>query len=211
MDKLEIKRFTSRMLGANTYIIYNDGEGIIVDPCTKVHIIKDFCELNKLNIIKIVLTHCHIDHTLYLDEYIREFNTEFAIHESGNKLNQNDKLNGARLFGMKKSFRPADILLKGGDEIKVGNFRLKIIETPGHSPGSICIYSDKILISGDTLFNLSVGRSDLPGGNQEKLTISLQKLMDLPEDTIIYPGHGTFSTIKYEKANNPYLNYPMEL
>ena len=208
MDKLEIKRFTSKMLGANTYILYSKGQGIVVDPCTKVNVIKEFCNFNEIKIKQIVLTHCHIDHTLYLQEYLDEFNTVFAIHENGNMFNQDENLNGARLFGMKKSFGPADILLKDGSELKIGDFSVRIIATPGHSPGSICLYSDKLLISGDTLFNLSIGRSDLPGGNQEQLMNSLKKISDLPDGIIIYPGHGTFSTIKFEKANNPYLNFP---
>jgi len=208
VNKLEIKRFTSKMLGANTYILYNNGHGIVVDPCTKISIIKEFCNSNGIKINQIILTHCHIDHTLYLQEYLDEFNTIFAIHENGNILNQDENLNGARLFGLRKSFGPADILLKDGSEFEIGSLNVRIIATPGHSPGSICLYSDNLLISGDTLFNLSIGRSDLPGGNQEQLMNSLKKISELPDDTIIYPGHGTFSTIKFEKANNPYLKYP---
>ena len=86
-----------------------------------------------------------------------------------------------------------------------GNFSAKILETPGHSPGSIAVWVDNMLISGDTLFNMSIGRSDLPGGNQKDLQKSLEKLMELPDETIVYPGHGTFTTIKFEKENNPYL------
>lgn len=205
MQKLEIKRFTSKMLGANTYILFNDNHGIIIDPCTKVDIVREFCHSNKIQIELILLTHCHIDHTLYLNEYINEFKVPFAIHSKGNRGNMNENLNGARLFGMKKSFKSADILLNDGDKIIIGQQTAEIIWVPGHSEGSVCVYADNLLISGDTLFNLSIGRSDLPGGDQNKLKNSLQKLMNLPENTIVYPGHGSFTTIKYEKENNPFL------
>lgn len=205
MKRLEIKRFTSKMLGANTYIIYNNNKGLIVDPCTKVHIVKEFCDMNDIEINKILLTHCHIDHILYVDEYTRTFSCQVAIQTDGNKYMMDSNLNGSRLFGMNKEFKSADILLKDSDLLSIGDFSAKIISTPGHSPGSMAIYADKILVSGDTLFNMSIGRSDLPGGNQTDLEKSLSKLMDLPDDTIIYPGHGTFSTIKFERENNPYL------
>lgn len=205
MKQLKVKRFTSRMLGANTYILYNNNIGIIIDPCTKVGIIQEFCEDNNLKIVKIVLTHCHIDHTLYLNEYIDAFDVEFAIHKDDNSYNMDQNLNGARLFGMKKAFKSADLLLIDNDLVKIGDSEVKIIATPGHSPGSICIFGDNLLISGDTLFNLSIGRSDLPGGNQAELIQSLEKIMQLPDDTIVYPGHGTFTTIKFERENNPFL------
>lgn len=205
MQQLEIKRFTSKMLGANTYILFNNNHGVVIDPCTKVDIVKEFCLNNNIKIQLIILTHCHIDHTLYLNEYISEFNVPFAIHRDGNRCNMDENLNGSRLFGMKKSFRSADLILNDGFKILIGEHTAEIIWVPGHSEGSVCIYADKMLISGDTLFNLSIGRSDLPGGNQHKLKNSLQKLMNLPEDTIVYPGHGSFTTIKFEKENNPYL------
>ena len=205
MGKLKIKRFTNRMLGANTYIVYDNNHGIIIDPCTKVHIVKEYCDINDIKIGKILLTHCHIDHILYVDEYKEEFGARSAIHLDGNKYMMNPNLNGARLFGMNKSFKSADILLNEGDYVSIGDFSAKIIATPGHSPGSIAIWVDNILISGDTLFNMSIGRSDLPGGNQKALGKSLTKLMALPDETIVYPGHGTFSTIKFERENNPYI------
>ncbi len=206
MNKLKIKRFTSRMLGANTYIVYDNNRGIIIDPCTKVHIIKEYCDTNDIKIDKIVLTHCHIDHILYVEEYVREFEAKSAIHTDGNKYMMDQNLNGSRLFGMNKTFNSADILLNDGDYVPIGEFSAKILSTPGHSPGSIAILADSLLISGDTLFNMSIGRSDLPGGNQKELSKSLVKLMALPDDTIIYPGHGTFSTVKFERENNPYIN-----
>ena len=206
MKKLEIKRFTSKMLGANTYVIYDNNQGIIVDPCTKIDIVKEYCDYNGIKIDKILLTHCHIDHILYVDEYINEFEAKCAIHKDGNKYMMDPNLNGSRLFGMNKSFKSADALLNEGDTISIGEFSAKILSTPGHSPGSIAIWVDKILISGDTLFNMSIGRSDLPGGNQKALEKSLAKLMGLPDETIVYPGHGTFSTIKFERENNPYIS-----
>jgi len=205
MKRLEIKRFTSRMLGANTYVVYDNEQGIIIDPCTKVHIVKEFCDKNNIKIDKILLTHCHIDHILYVNEYVQQFSAKSAIHIDGNKYMMDKELNGSRLFGMNKTFKSADILLNDGDFVSIGEFSAKILATPGHSPGSIAIFADNFLVSGDTLFNMSIGRSDLPGGNQIDLGRSLVKLMALPDDTIIYPGHGTFSTIKFERENNPYL------
>jgi glyoxylase-like metal-dependent hydrolase (beta-lactamase superfamily II) len=205
MDKIEVKRFTSRMLGANTYVLYSNDTGIVIDPCTRVDIVLDFCKKKGISVKQIVLTHCHIDHTLYLNEYLSAFDTVFAIHKDGNELNMDENLNGSKLFGIRKSFRSADILFSDDDSLEISGNSLNIIETPGHSPGSICIYTEHLLISGDTLFNMSIGRSDLPGGNQDLLMKSLKKLMQLPDDTIVYPGHGTFTTIKFERENNPFL------
>jgi len=97
--------------------------------------------------------------------------------------------------------------LKEGDVIKIGNSTLSVIETPGHTPGSVCFYDEKnkILISGDTLFRGSVGRTDLPGGDMNKLMNSLKKLMELPDETVVYSGHGPTTTIGEEKRTNPYI------
>jgi len=96
-------------------------------------------------------------------------------------------------------------LLKDGDVIKVGDLSFTVLHTPGHSPGSICLYGEGVLFSGDTLFREGIGRSDLPGGNYRELMNSLHRLMALSEDTVVYPGHGPKTTIGTEKKQNPFI------
>ncbi|MFO7612008.1 MAG: MBL fold metallo-hydrolase [Clostridia bacterium] len=202
----EVKKFESRMLGANTYIIFKGKQAVIIDPCSMISKIIGFMEENSLEPTVMLLTHAHIDHMLYVDEYRGAFGIEAAVHEADYESFSDPYRNGARLFGMNKSFRDADIKLKGGEVIQLGDETLSIISTPGHTPGSICIYTPGIVFTGDTLFHMSVGRTDLGDGNQSDLMFSLQhKLMNLPGDTTVYPGHGTKSTIEYEQRNNPYI------
>jgi hydroxyacylglutathione hydrolase len=110
------------------------------------------------------------------------------------------------MFGLSYPAPPApERLLKDGDVIKVGDLSFTVVHTPGHSPGSICLYGEGVLFSGDTLFREGIGRSDLPGGNYRELMASLHRLMMLPEDTVVYPGHGSKTAIGTEKKQNPFI------
>jgi len=114
--------------------------------------------------------------------------------------------NGSISFGQPTISPPADRLLHEGDKISIGSYSLNIIHTPGHTPGGICLYTDKILFSGDTLFYEGIGRTDLPGGDGEKLLESIRtKLFALPDDTKVFPGHGEATTIRHEKAHNIFI------
>ncbi len=203
---MEIKRLLHGIFDSNCYIIYEDGKGVVIDPGVRIEEIEK--ELGKLNIeIKyIFLTHAHIDHIVSVDKLKEKTKALVAIHELDSKSMQSEHYNRSNAFGLNYSFKPADILLKGGDKIKVGNMEFEIIHTPGHTSGGICIKIDNCLFSGDTLFRMSIGRVDLGDGDMSLLMNSINNvLMKLNEEITVYPGHGTTTTIGYEKQNNVYI------
>lgn len=204
--KNEIKTFQSKLLGANLYLVHNSKIGIVIDPCVSVDIVSEYCNQHNIKPVLIILTHAHIDHMLYLEEFKNEFNIKDAVHTCDRSVMGDSHLNGATLFGMKKAFKQSDIVLNDGDIINEDGIELKVIHTPGHTEGGICLYGDGFLFTGDTLFHLSIGRSDLGRGDANQLLESIKnKLFVLPEDTIVYPGHGASSTIGFEKENNPFI------
>lgn len=200
------KRLTTGMLASNCYIIGECGEGAVIDPGAKAsEILKAVNELN-LKIKYLILTHAHIDHILSMDELRRVLGAKVLVHEMDEGTLSNPLMNGSGLFGLSKVFGEADGLLKDGDVLMVGGMKLEIIHTPGHSSGSICIKAGSSIFTGDTLFMMSIGRSDLGDGDYELLMDSIKnRLMTLSDDTKVYPGHGTSTTIGYERENNPFV------
>ena len=189
-----LKSLVVGMYGTNCYIVGAEStkEGMIIDPGDEAaEILRSVREL-KLKIKLIVITHGHEDHIGALEEVKRATGAVLAIH-------QNDAVD------LPDGLR-AEILLKGGETLQVGDLRFLVLHTPGHSPGGICLYGHGVLFCGDTLFHYSVGRTDFPGGNARQLLDSIAtKLLVLPENTIVYPGHESFTTIGEEKRNNPFL------
>lgn len=196
------------MLEANCYI-YGDAdtkEVVVIDPgAEEEKIVRRILE-NQYVVKYIIATHGHSDHISGIKFLKEKTNAKVAIHE-----NDADYLNDARknlsaYMGTESIQGEADILLKEGDILTVGKHSLQIIHTPGHTQGGVCILSGNILFSGDTLFQDSIGRTDLPGGNYEQLISSIkEKLLTLDENVKVYPGHGGQTTIKHEKNHNPYL------
>jgi hydroxyacylglutathione hydrolase len=201
-----LKRLNTGMLGSNCYLIGSEGEGAIIDPGASSKDILEMVSQSGLKVKYIILTHAHLDHILSLDKIREELGVEVAAHEEDANSLSDSWTNGASLFGSHSTFKDADILLKDGQILKLGNLNLEIIHTPGHTPGGICIKVGDIIFTGDTLFRMSIGRSDLGRGDHEALMNSIKnKLMTLDDDVVIYPGHGTTSTIGYERANNPFI------
>lgn len=201
-----LKRIGTGMLSSNCYITGDGGEGAIIDPGAASQDIMDIVVREKLDVKFIILTHVHLDHIVSMEEVRQKLGAKVLVHEQDAKSLSDPWYNGAALFGLKTSFRDADVLLKDGDILMVGGVKLEIIHTPGHTPGGICIKAENCLFTGDTLFRLSVGRTDLGNGDAGRLLDSLQnKLMKLDDDLVIYPGHGASSTIGYERRNNPYI------
>ena len=198
----------------NTFVVWDEKshEAAVVDPGMSDEVeeleIKSFIEENTLDIKYLINTHCHIDHVLGC-RYVKEnYNPVYYIPEKDLPLYDNaDKQ--AEMFGIEMSKLPKiDKYLTEGEKLLLGNEVFSNLYTPGHSPGEFCLYFDesKFCITGDVLFRESIGRTDLYGGDYNTLIESIKdKLFALPDDILIYPGHGDESTIGYEKLHNPFL------
>ncbi|MBE7051728.1 MAG: MBL fold metallo-hydrolase [Ruminococcaceae bacterium] len=205
---MKIEALTVGSLGTNCYILYDEAskEAMIVDPGGSEKKIEEKIISLDIKPKYIVLTHAHCDHIEALD-YIKSQTNATVCVGSGDYDALNDSFkNLCAFFGSSSPCTKADIILKENDTLALGNAKLKVIETPGHTPGCISLYTDGILISGDTLFLESVGRCDFPGGSSAKLKESIkEKLYVLPKNTLVYPGHGDATTIEHEINNNPFI------
>ena len=165
------------------------GDALVIDPADNVKDIIAEARKNKLRINYVVNTHGHVDHIGGNAEMQKLTGAKIIIHENDAPMLTSTPAMMLKMFGVKQS-PPADILVKDGDVISVGNIELKVISTPGHSPGGMCLYTPGFIFTGDTLFVEAVGRTDLPGGSWQIMYNSIQKrLFTLPDDTKIMPGH----------------------
>lgn len=209
---IRIKSFEFNPFAENTYVIFDDTkEAVIIDPgCYEQHEKKeldDFIKSEQLKVVLLLNTHCHIDHVLGNDHVKSKYNVPFLIHE-----NERYMLRAVNAYAPNYGFHTyreiqPDKIIDERDEITWGNSRMNILFLPGHSPGHLGFYSpfQKILISGDVLFDGSIGRTDLPGGDMDTLISSIQqKLFALPDDVVVYPGHGPTTTLGKEKNTNPF-------
>lgn len=203
------------MFGVNTYLITDKetGDTAVIDPgmidAAEKREFDDYVSANNLKITQIINTHLHLDHC-FGDNYVRDkYGVKVAANINDQPLGDDIPAQMARFGGrIKADPVKIDVALKDGDIIKIGDSELRVITTPGHSPGGISLYSAEggFLISGDTLFRFGVGRTDLPGGDHNTLIKSIrEKLITLPDDTKVLPGHDRFSTIADERRHNPYI------
>jgi len=180
---------------------------MIIDPGAEaVVILRKVSDLG-LDIKFIILTHGHIDHVAALKEVKEATGAKVAIHADDASSLQGQSF-FAEQFGLSYQVPPSpDRLLKDGDSIDIGDLHFLVLHTPGHSPGGICLLGQGVVFSGDTLFNYGIGRYDLPGGDYNQLMKSIDtKLMVLPDETTVYPGHGPGTTIGAERRGNPFLH-----
>lgn len=211
---MKLKSFTFNQFYENTFIVSDStNDCIIVDPgCysnDEKNILKKYIDNNNLNPVKLINTHCHIDHILGNKFVAKTWRLNLESHQNDIELLENSA-EIARLYGFidyEKSPSTTQFLNEG-DIVEFGNSKLKILYTPGHAPGHISLYSkeEKFIISGDVLFNNSIGRTDLPGGDFNVLIESIKtKILCLDDDTVVYCGHGPATTVGYERVNNPFL------
>jgi len=206
---LIVKMLRVGLLQTNCYIVgcEDTKEGAIIDPGGDAKRILAEVKRLGLKIKYVINTHGHFDHTLANKEVVKATGASLAIHSADAPLLT--KGGGALLFGvLGKASPPADTSLDEGEVLTLGKIELKVLHTPGHSPGSISLYSEEesVLFDGDVLFNMGVGRSDLPGGNYSVLMDSIRKLLALPDETTVYPGHGPATTIGNERRSNPFFS-----
>ena len=219
-DDLIIESFPVGMLMSNCCLIYSNSskEAIIIDPGNDNKQLRDALQERGLNAIALLHTHAHFDHIGASSVLQNQLHIPMFLHKEDYPLYQNMAAQ-AQMFNVQiEAINPIDYLFEEGARlaIKTKNLNqflndLKIIHTPGHSPGGCCFYSSffnyPILFAGDTLFFRSIGRADLPGGDYHQLIHSIKtKLLQLPENTIVIPGHGPNTTIEAEKSFNPYLS-----
>jgi len=199
-----IKKLVIGPLENNCYIIADEQtrEAFIVDPGDEPDRILDLTNQNKFKPQYIVCTHAHFDHIAVISDIKQQADIKIVLHRDDLELFRNVKRQAASWGYEIDSLPDPDLFVAEGDTLAIGSLRFVILHTPGHSPGGICVYGEGIILTGDTLFAGSVGRTDLYGGDIEKLRISYQRLMLLPEDTKVLPGHGPETTIKKEKVDN---------
>ena len=203
------------MFGINTYVVYDPEakEAAIIDPGMsrkeEFEAIEKFIDREGLKVTHLINTHLHIDHAI-ADSWVKaKYGVPVEAHEADAPLGERI-LQQAQMFGVRAEDVAVEIgrTLKEGDVVRIGRGELKVIHVPGHSPGSICLYDEKdgFVIVGDTLFQGSIGRSDLPGGNHRQLVDAIKdKLLTLPRETAVLSGHGDVTTIGREWDSNPFL------
>lgn len=203
-----LKKFRDMVANMNIYTnVYvvadeNTKEGIVIDPGGAIDKVYNYVENMQLKIKYIVLTHCHADHIAGL-KLLRTYypNSKIVIHEKDMPGMTDPTINMCETVGVPNNYIEADIVVNEGDEIIFGDLKGKIIHTPGHTIGSMCILISDALFTGDTIFKRLYGRTDLKTGNEEDIQKSIQKILKLPENTIIYPGHGAISIVREEKVH----------
>ena len=203
LERLELGPFAS-----NCYILGNESnakEAVIIDPGAEADRILQRVDDLGLTVKFIVLTHGHIDHVGAVKEVKEATGAEVAVHSQDAPSLSRER--SSSIFGFSSPpLPPPDRLLKEGDNLIIGSHQLKVIHTPGHTPGGICLLGEGIVFTGDTLFYLGIGRTDLGGGSYDQLITGIRdKLMVLPDSIIVYPGHGPQSTIGRERQQNPFL------
>jgi hydroxyacylglutathione hydrolase len=206
IKQMEVGRFSvfAYLIGSK-----NAGEALVIDPAGDMELIVREAEKNKLRIKYIVNTHSHVDHVMGNKQMKSLTGAEIVIHEADAADLIGQPAHVMNMFGAEVS-PPADMAVRDGDLITVGEISLRVLHTPGHSPGSMCLHTDGLVFTGDTLFVGGVGRTDLGGGSWETLVASIRmKLFTLPDSTVVLPGHNygeaAKSTIGVEKVSNPYV------
>lgn len=195
-------------MAANAYIVYteNKPEAVIIDPGDDIKLIMDLIKEHELKLEKILLTHGHFDHIGAVKDLKERTGAQVAIHKQEADFLTDPNKNLSYIINRQIVQDPADIFLEDGDLIRVADMEFKVLHTPGHTEGGVCYKLGKVLFTGDTLFEGSVGRTDLSGGSYEQLMSSIrEKLLVLDDDHLVYPGHGRQTTIGRERRENPFL------
>jgi hydroxyacylglutathione hydrolase len=209
---LQVKKFVFNPLMENTYVLFDETNAcVIIDPgCVEKDEeseLTEFIESNNLSVKQLINTHCHIDHVLGNAYVKRKFGVPLLIHPIEEPMLRAVKSYASNYGFFQYQDSTPDSFLQEGDQLTVGNQKLDVLFVPGHSPGHIAFYhpTSKVLMGGDVLFENSIGRTDLPGGDYDTLIKSIhQKFFTLPDDVTVYCGHGSETSIGFEKRTNPF-------
>ena len=194
-------------LQTNCYILQSDATAIIIDPGDEPERIVRFLNDMKVKPSQIIATHTHFDHVLGVDSLRTKLSIPFLIHHDDLDMLESMQSRVRQFMGFEVPPPPkVDGYLKDGESLKLGDESIRVLHTPGHSPGSISLSGDGYVLTGDALFSQSIGRTDLPGGDLDTLVRSIrEQLFKLDDETIVYPGHGPETTIGDEKLANPFV------
>jgi glyoxylase-like metal-dependent hydrolase (beta-lactamase superfamily II) len=213
--EIEVRGVVVGLFRENCYVIGSrrTGEAICVDPGDEVHEIRALARDMGVTITKIVCSHGHLDHLMAVRELKAATGAPFLVHQADLPLVRSLPASAQMMLGRPVPPCPdPDAFIADGDDLEVPGISLRALHTPGHTPGSICLYGGGMLFSGDTLFQGSIGRTDLPGGSFDQIMSSiLTRLLDLPPETIVRPGHMDATTIGAERANNPFILQALEV
>lgn len=209
---MEYKQIPLGPIQTNCYLIWNDNKNcLVIDPGANGEKLIEKIKMLELNPIAILLTHAHFDHIGAVDTVRNKYNIPVYLHSKEETWLTDPKLNGSDAFHLPSPVvaKPAEYYLDENPKMIIGDFSFKVLETPGHSPGGVTFYfeKEKVAFVGDALFYESIGRTDLIGGNQRTLLNSIHdKLLTLPEETVVLSGHGRKTTIEHEMDHNPFIN-----
>jgi len=192
----------------NCYVIGDERthKGAVIDPGGDAEEILEAIEALRLDVLYVIDTHAHFDHILANAEVLAATSAKLVLHAAEAPLLAQG--GAAAMFGIPSPESPAaDIYVQEGDKLEIGDITLQVLHTPGHTPGQISLYDEQthVLFSGDLLFYQGIGRTDLPGGDYDAIVSSLERVLTLPEETLVYPGHGPETTIGDEKSSNPFI------
>lgn len=203
----EIQTLVVGQLQTNCYIIKSGDDAIVVDPGDEPERILRFIKDIDTKPTRIIATHTHFDHVLGVNGVRKATKARFLIHPDDLPMLQSMQLRVRQIMGFEVPPPPkVDSYVQDGDSLKVGDETIRVLHTPGHSPGSVSLYGKGYVLTGDALFNQSIGRTDLPGGDLKTLIHSIrERLFKLDDKTIVYPGHGSDTTVGDEKLANPFV------
>ena len=206
---MKVEKFVTGIISTNCYLAVNKEtrQTAVIDPAACPSYLMGHIKSEGLKIEAVLLTHGHFDHIMGLDGFLKEYDVPVYLHRDDEQLIKDPGLNQSGVYTSGYTFGSATYI-EDNETLKTAGFEFKVLHTPGHTPGGVCYYAEaeKVLFSGDTLFQSSVGRTDFPLGSMADLVRGIrEKLMVLPDDVLVYPGHMGETTIGYEKSHNPFL------
>lgn len=206
---MKVEKYVTGLLGTNCYLVVNEEtkQAVLIDPADCPDYLVSHIKSKGIAVEAILLTHGHFDHIMGIDGFLREFPVSVYVHEDEEELINNPQMNLSSVYTPGYSFGKA-FYIKDGQNLELAGYKFRVIHTPGHTKGGCCYYvkEENVLFSGDTLFQSSVGRTDFPTSSTSELIRSIrEKLMKLPDDTRVYPGHMGETMIGYERTHNPFI------